>query len=195
MNTSGDCDMSLSTDQIDLNLKKSPIFTTISGFLLLICLMTPLILLTLPVMLTIGTGVTAFFRKEKFAWVAVASIIFSVLLMFAGSLQISNLSGDSADDLGSASLTDWSWDVDPSFGTEGTVKWRAEVKNLSDRAIENAKIDFSTYDKSGRLLASTSTYVQAIPAGEVRTSESYADLYGNEENATAVITEVHFSSD
>ena len=185
------------TDETPSPNQNPPLFTTIAAGLFVVCLTTPIIMLSLPVMLTIGAGIVALFRKERFRWVAVLAIILSVLLMFAASAQIGQIGsrGTSAADLASVRISDWSWEADPDFGTRGTIKWRVVVQNLTQRAIDNVKVDFSSYDRQGRLLTSTFTYVNAIPPGGSRTDESFADLYGTEVRATAEVAGVRFSGE
>ena len=83
--------------------------------------------------------------------------------------------------------------LDPDFGTNGTVKWRAVVRNLTDRPIESVELGFETFDKDGRLLTSRSSYVSAIPPNSSRSDESYADFYGTEAKANISVKRVRFS--
>ena len=85
------------------------------------------------------------------------------------------------------------WRPDPAFGGHGTIKWNVEVRNLSDRPIARARVDFITRDASSNLLASTFTLVVAIPPGGKRSMDVFADYYGNEVTARASIAEVRFS--
>ena len=174
---------------------KAPIFTIIAGVFLLISLGTPMLLVTMPVMGAAGLALVAMLRKERPRWLAPIIAICAVLLVFAAGSHMSELSGDSEANLSSAKITQWSWDVDSDFGTDGTIKWRAEIQNTSDRPIRNVKVDFTTYDRSGKLLTSTFAYVSAIPPGGTKSDESFADLYGTEDKAQAVISEVHFADD
>jgi hypothetical protein len=96
---------------------------------------------------------------------------------------------DAAD---AAKIDDWSWEADPDFGTEGAIKWRVSVKNLSDRTIDSAKVEFSAYDKDHHLVTTTFTYVDDIPPGETRDEESFADYHGGEDTARVVVAEVRF---
>jgi hypothetical protein len=68
-----------------------------------------------------------------------------------------------------------------------------EVKNKSQRNISTVRVNFTSYDGQGKLITSTFTYVHAIPSGETRSDDSYADLYGMEQTANAQITEVRFA--
>jgi hypothetical protein len=146
-------------------------------------------------MLTLAMSVIAMVRKEKPRWIAPAVLALAIILVLSAGAQLNNITGTSASNLSAAKLDDWSWNADPEFGTNGTIKWRVVVRNTSDRPIRNAKVDFTTYDANNKLLSSTFTYVDAIPAGQTRTDESYADLYGTEATADAVISEVHFGDE
>jgi hypothetical protein len=66
------------------------------------------------------------------------------------------------------------------------------VKNLSDRTIDSAKVEFSAYDKDHHLVTTTFTYVDDIPPGETRDEESFADYHGGEDTARVVVAEVRF---
>ena len=55
------------------------------------------------------------------------------------------------------------------------------------------KVEFTTYDKAGKLIASDFTCVQAIPAGQSRSDESYADYYGTEDKAGVQVADVTFA--
>ena len=174
---------------------KAPMFAVIAAVLLLFCLLTPLIILALPAMLTIACSIVSLFRREKLRWLAILTLIGAVVIMVGGSQQLSGISsrGSTTEDLTSVSVDDWSWDVDPDFGTNGTVKWRAVVRNLTDRPIESVELGFETFDKDGRLLTSRSSYVSAIPPNSSRSDESYADFYGTEAKANISVKRVRFS--
>jgi hypothetical protein len=90
-------------------------------------------------------------------------------------------------------LDDWNWSANPDFGGKGAIVWHASVRNVSDKYVESVKVELTTYDASGKLVASDFTYVDAIPPGETRSKEGYADYYGTEGNATAQITDVRFA--
>lgn len=92
-----------------------------------------------------------------------------------------------------AEIVDWNWRKDPSFGTRGTILWTVEVRNTSDRYMESVRVDMTTYDAGGGLVSSNFTYVTAIPPGETRSSQSYADLYRTEETARAVVASARFA--
>jgi hypothetical protein len=92
-----------------------------------------------------------------------------------------------------AKVEDWSWETDPDFGTEGAIKWRVSVRNLSSQPIATAKIEFSAYDADHHLLTTTFTYVENIPPGETRDEESFADFHGGEQTARVAVASVRFS--
>lgn len=174
---------------------KLPLFSIVAGVFLLISLTAPLLMITLPVMATIGMSVAAMARRERPRWIAPMVAVLAMLLVLAAGTRLHSIGGTGSANLAAAKIADWSWDVDPSFGTEGTIKWRVAVRNTSNRPIRTVKVDFASYDESGKLLSSTFTLVDAIPPGETRTRESYADLYGREKTAQTVVSEVHFSDE
>jgi hypothetical protein len=55
-----------------------------------------------------------------------------------------------------------------------------EVNNTSGRNIETVEVEFSTYDTKNKVESSTSTYVHAIPAGDLGAGEAFADLFETE---------------
>ena len=75
-------------------------------------------------------------------------------------------------------IDDWSWEADPDFGTEGAIKWRVSILNVSDRPIESAEVQFSAYDEDHHLLTTTSGFVEDIPPGATRDDEHFADYHG-----------------
>lgn len=177
--------------------QKTPMFAVIAAVLLVFCLLTPIILLAFPTMLTIACSIVSLFRREKLRWLAILALVGAALIMASGSRQLSGISsrGTTAADLTSVAVDDWSWDVDPDFGTNGTVKWRAAVRNLTSRPIESVELGFETFDKDGRLLTSRSSYISAIPPNSSRSDESFADYYGTEVKANISVKRVRFSGD
>ena len=87
-------------------------------------------------------------------------------------------------------IADWNWNVDPNFGTDGTIKWNVQVRNKSSRNVKSVRVEFTTFDAAGALVSTTFTYVHAIPAGGTRSDASYADLYGTETRAQVQIVDV-----
>jgi hypothetical protein len=164
------------------------------------------------------TGLILGWTSRRFdtiwAWTGVALSIFAFLVscvMVAATLQglmatlptgshvrrdlgagVPQLGVDSLH-LDAAEITDWNWQKDPDFGTDGTIKWNVQVRNKSSANIESIKVDFITYDKEGKLVASSFTYLHAIPPGEARTRKSYADLYMTEARAVVQISEVRLA--
>ena len=186
----------MSEDNAELSTtSKAPLFGILAMVFAFICLTTPVIFLTLPLMLTTGMAVVAVFRKERPRWLAPLTLAFCALLVMSAASTVNGVRGTSPSNLSSAHLVDWSWNADPDFGTRGTIKWRVAVRNVSNRPIRNVKVEFSTYDKAGKLLSNDFSYVHAIPPGEIRDNESFADLYGTEDSGRAVISEVHFSDE
>lgn len=173
--------------------KSAPIFGILAAVCLVFSLGSPLILITLPLMVAAVLAIIGIARKERPRWLAPTALGGSFLLFLMAGSSLNNIGGTSTANLNAATIVDWSWEIDPDFGTRGTIKWRVAVRNTSDKPIESVKVEFSTYDKSRRLLTSDFSYVSAIPPGETRTDESYADFYGTEDTAQAVISSVRFS--
>jgi hypothetical protein len=172
--------------------KSTPIFSILAAVCLMFSLGAPLILITLPLMVTAVFAIIGMVRKEHPRFIAPIALAGAVLLFFMAGSSLSNIRGTSSANLSAATIDDWSWQADPEFGTNGTIKWRVVVRNTSDKPVESAKVEFSTYDQSGKILTSTFSYVNAIPPGGTRTDESYADYYGTEKTARADISEVRF---
>lgn len=166
------------------------LIAAIAGFVL--SLGTPRLILVIPILATVVLGILSLVRSEPYRWGAIT------VMVLAGLLFIVNVSdfqpGHSVTSAAtSAQIVDWNWNPDPTFGTHGTIKWNVSVKNISDKPIRNAKVEFTTYDKSGKLIATTFTYVDAIPAGETRSDSSFADYYGTEDRAEVQLSEVNFA--
>lgn len=174
---------------------RPPIFTSIAGVMVFVCLTTPIIMLSTPVAITIAAAVAAWFRREKFRWAAAIAFGIAILLMFAGSSHLNPATGTSTEDMSKAQIADWSWESDPSTGSNGMIRWRVAVKNLSDRPMESVKVNLSTYDAAGKLLGSDFAFVDAIPPGETRTSEGIEDRYGTEQTAQTLVSDVRYSDE
>jgi hypothetical protein len=170
----------------------------ISGVCLVLTLFVPRILMTMPVLVTVVCGLVSIFRKEKGRPLAGVIAVIAVILFVTSSMEMSksfsNIGGTNTEDLTKAKVSDFNWRADPTFGTKGTIRWNVSVQNLSDKPMSMVGVQFSTYDKDKKLIATTRTYVSAIPPGDSRDDASFADLYGNEESATATIESVHFAS-
>lgn len=175
------------------NQSRSPVFTVLAAFGFLLCLFTPRLILVLPLFGTIACAVIALFRRER---ARIASII--VLVLTLGLFLLSAIDSPSSSTRNSAALSsvkieDWNWSVDPDFGRRGTVKWNASVHNLTDKYIENVRVELTTYDKDGKLITTSFTYVGAIPPSGTRNTESFADYYGTEGKASIQVTDVRFA--
>jgi hypothetical protein len=84
---------------------------------------------------------------------------------------------------------------DPEFGGEGAVLWVAEVQNTGSQIIESARVEFTSHDASGAVLASDFTFVGPIPPGETRAGESFADYTGTEASVEVEVGEVVVASE
>jgi len=167
----------------------TPIFLVLAGIALLAGLSAPRFLVFMPVMLTLGLGVTSLIRREKGRVAAMGILVLGLAMLFWSSSD----SSTSSSNLDAAEIADWSWYADPDFGSSGTVKWNVVVRNVSEKPIDSAKVELTTYDAAGKLLDSTFTFVDAIPPGATRSADSYADYYGSESKAEVNLSSVRFS--
>jgi hypothetical protein len=104
-----------------------------------------------------------------------------------------NPSSESVAALAAAKIVDWNWVKDADFGGDGAIKWNVKVTNSSAAYIESVKVEITTYDASEKLIMTDYTFVSSIPPGGTRSESSFADLYGNENDAKIQITEVRFA--
>jgi hypothetical protein len=183
---------------------KAPIFFVIAAACLVLSLGVPRILLTMPVLIVVVCALVSIFRKEKLRVLSGIVLALAALLFYVNTVDMQrSLSGLGSGgsgapfgtaDLDKATVSDMNWRVDRSFGSRGTIKWNVRVRNLSDKPMSMVGVQFTTFDKDKKMVATTTTYVTAIPPGEERSDDSFADLYGSEETAKAVISSVHFAS-
>jgi hypothetical protein len=178
--------------------KAFPIFTVLAGLFFIACLMSPMLLITLPVMLTLGMAAVAMFRREAPRWLSPLIAVSTVLILFAASSHVSsigdNLRGDNPEALAAASIAEWNWSVDPDFAGKGTIKWDVSVRNNSDKPLSTVKVELTTYDKNGSIISSDTTYLSSIAPGAKRNSSGYADYFGNEERADVRVLEARLES-
>jgi hypothetical protein len=170
--------------------RRTPVFLILGICALVLSLTTPRLLLFFPIMATLAFAVIAMARKEKAQGLAVIVILLAIGLVVLNQYDVS---APSSVNLDAAEIVDWNWQKDPRFGSRGTIKWNVQVRNKSTQNIRNVKVELTTYDKGGKLITSTFTFVDAIPPGEVRSSNSYADYYGTESTAKVQLGEVHFA--
>jgi hypothetical protein len=160
---------------------------------LVLSLFTPRLLLFFPIMGTLGCTAISLFRKEKGRIGAVLVLVFAVGLLVLSEVGTVPQTGVNSSNLAAAEIVGWNWRKDPNFGTRGTIKWNVQVRNKTSENISNVRVEFTTFDRAGKMIASAFTYLSAIPPGQTRSNESYADLYMTEETANVQITEVRFS--
>jgi hypothetical protein len=121
-------------------------------------------------------------------------MLLSVLLLVANeSSQLGGSGTNTSANRNAVELVDWSWNKDPSFGGRGTIKWNVQVRNISSKYIASVRVEFTSYDSAGKLIATISTYVHAIPPGQTGSADSFADLYKTEAKAAVRIAEVRFA--
>ena len=172
---------------------RSPVFTILAALGFFLCLFTPRLILVLPLFGTIAFAVIALFRRERGRAASISVLVLTVGLFLVNAVGSPSGSRSDSASLESVKIDDWNWSVDPEFGTSGTVRWNANVRNVSDKYIESVRLELTTFDKNGKLIASDFTFVGAIPPGGTRSEESYADYYGTEGNATIQVTDVRFA--
>lgn len=195
--------------QLSSARRSAPVFLALAIVSLVLLLCTPRLLLFFPMMVTLACGVVSLVRRERGLALAPFVLIFAVWLwiiaehgggtpgLVSGTNRQSESEpsavGPQSFNLAAAELEDWNWRSEPDFGTRGTVRWNVKVKNTTEKPISSVKVELTTYSADGKMLASTFTYVDAIPPGGSRAEESYADYYGTEKTAEAKIVDVRFA--
>lgn len=89
--------------------------------------------------------------------------------------------------LAAARITSSNWSPDEGGGT---ITWTVEVENVSTTPIEEAQVDFVTYDAAGKIVDVASTFMGPIPAGGRLAQESLADFHGTEANTKFQVASV-----
>ena len=174
-------------------VRRPPIFLVLAILSFVVLLFTPRLLLFFPVLTTLVFCVVSLFRRERLRLLPWLVLGTTVLVLFSSSLSLNTAdSGRSQKDLSSVEVVSWHWTPDPDFGTGGAVKWTVQLRNKSQKYIDNVAVELTTYDASGTLVATNSTYVNSIPPGGTRSDESYANYYGTEKNARIQVTGVRF---
>jgi hypothetical protein len=82
--------------------------------------------------------------------------------------------------LGAAEIASSNWRADPDYSFSGAVIWTVEVRNTTTTQLQSVRVDFTTYDASGKIIAADFTFVDPIPPGETRSAEGFADYHGTE---------------
>jgi hypothetical protein len=175
-------------------IRNTPIFLVLASIALVLSLYTPRLLLFFPIMGTLGCGAISLLRNEKGRIGAVLVLVFGLgLLVLSEMGTVAPQGGVKSSGLDAAEIVAWNWRTDPNFGTHGTIKWNVQVHNKSSENIGTVRVEFTTYDNAGKLVSSTFTYINAIPPGQTRSNESFADLYTTEDRAMVQITDVRFA--
>jgi hypothetical protein len=164
---------------------RSSVFCGVAFVMLVLAALSPRILVIVPVGLTVVLAAISLVRRERLAMLSLIVIGLAVWLAYEATSEMSTIISEtpSAEDLDSVEVADWNWHADPLFGSRGTIKWNVEVHNKSTRNMRSVKVEFTTYDAGGKLVASTFAFVDAIPAGGTRGANSFAELYGTEKTA------------
>jgi hypothetical protein len=176
------------------NRKRSPLFLSLAAVALVLALFTPRLLLTLPMFGLFAFSLVSLFRKERGAPFAVVILGLGIGLLWLNSQDdLLRTSSVNSEDLSAIEIADWNWSADPDFAGDGAIKWNVSVRNTSQRNVAAAEVRITTYDQAGKLIATDSMYVTAIPAGGTRSDEGYADYYGTESNANVQVTDVRYA--
>jgi uncharacterized repeat protein (TIGR02543 family) len=85
--------------------------------------------------------------------------------------------------LGEAEIVSSNWRIDSEFAGDGAVVWTVEVRNTTSAQLETVQVEFSTYDAAGKIIAADFAFLDAIPPGETRAAEGFADYRGTEATA------------
>ena len=144
-------------------------------------------------------------RKKILKWFAWGGVFLFVMFIFGlgAGAEDSSYSANSLgagmssapystapDPTPAVEIEDWNWVADPSFGSNGAIKWNVKLRNNSDQYIDAVRVDFTTYDAAGKMVTTTSNYVRSIPPGGSRADNSYADYYGTEDKAEVQVASV-----
>jgi hypothetical protein len=174
----------------------SPVFMVLGLVGLFVSLFTPRLIVTLPVLGTLCCATISLIRREQARVVSVLVLLAAGgLLLFSGfDTSVGLDANKAAAALKSVEVVNWTWKKDPSFGTKGTIRWQAQLRNISRQYIASARVELTTYDAAGKLVATAFSYVSAIPPGETRSEESFAAYYRTEESAKLQVTDVRFST-
>ena len=108
------------------------------------------------------------------------------ITMDANKNAVAQLTAASAAEL---QITSSAWYPAPELG-EGAVTWVVEVRNNSSQTIEFARVNYTSHDAAGNVLASDFTLVGPIPPGETRANEGLAEYRGTEASADFQLGEV-----
>ncbi len=86
--------------------------------------------------------------------------------------QITDIDVAGSDNpLAGIEIVSTNWRADPDFGFDGAIIWTVEVQNTTGQTAENVRIDFSTFDASGKIITATFTCIESIPTGTRRAAE------------------------
>lgn len=174
--------------------KRSPVFLALAVIAFVLALLTPRILLVIPMIALLSFSAVSLFRKERGSGFAVVTLVLGFGLLWLNSQDdIFSPSSTSADDLSAISIVDWNWSADPSFAGDGAIKWNVQVRNMSAKNVAAVQVQLTTYDQSGRLVSTDSTYINAIPVGDTRSVDGYADYYGTEKKANVQVIYVRYA--
>lgn len=173
--------------------KATSIFQILAILAFVVTLFTPKLIATLPILATLVLCTLSLFRKEKRRLLSWAVLLLSLFLLLSPTKFSRQASAEAIRTDKNVIISDWTWDSDASFGSDGAVIWTVEVQNKSDKYIESVKVGFTSYDNAGKIITSSFGFIKAIPPGTKRSNKSYADYYGTEKNAKVDIQRISYS--
>lgn len=175
--------------------RAKPIFLALAVIAVIVAEGTPRLLIFFPVMCILGFSIVSLIRGERWSGWAWLTLVLGFVTWGLSGSDFARVAGqkqaiESAEQ--SARIVSSRWVKDPNFGTRGTIKWYVEVENISQRYIKSAEVEFTTYDAAGKIVATTRTFVNAIPPGGRSSDNSYADFYRTESTAEFRLKRVRF---
>ena len=103
--------------------------------------------------------------------------------------------GTTPDPAQGVQITSSAWYPEPDFGGAGAIEWVVEVRNTTAQVVNLARLDFTSHDAAGTVLASDFTFAGPIPPGETRAAEGLADYLGTEATVDIKVAEVQLGSE
>ena len=118
-----------------------------------------------------------------------------VLVGVAGSAHAAVAQPATSGDKAPLQIVSWNWLKLPDhYGPKkAAVEVVVQVMNKTDRNIGMAQLEFSTFDRKGKIVSTDVFYADAIPAGGSRAAGGYMASYGTETVAKVDVIRVNFS--
>lgn len=167
---------------------KGSLFAVLALCALLVTFFTPRLIATLPILATLAFAAISVFRRERGRLLSIFVFIFATAILVGSSLPSTSLSGEDASflpgedasSMNAVEIVDWNWAPEPPIGKHGKVRWRLQVRNVSQKFIDLVRIELNTYDDAGKLVSEENAFISAIPPDETRDHNTSSDYYGIE---------------